>query len=507
MGKLLKLVDNGDGTFSMAASTERSVLPSGAATSAKQDAIIDYVDELESKIGEVAELPTTNTIMDRLKAIATNTANIKVDADTINVNTDELESLLDTLSTKDFATQATLAQIKSILDTDGIKKIIDPLPVGSNLIGKIDVNGSVLPTGASTEAKQDNIISYVDEIESGLATLNAKDFATQATLSEILTKLADLATQATLAQIKSILDTDGIKKIIDPLPVGSNLIGKIDVNSSALPSGAAKETTLEAVRAALVAGGLPSSTLETTHHDASTANGTGTVANVTGYGPIAFQAVGTWDGATVTYQGSVDGTNYVALPGTSAVTADGIFQPVDPGVAGYKSVRAEITNAGTNTSLTVKSLAIAVAKPTSADVVAVGKNAEGVSVTGNPLTIGYKNASGNATGVSPTNALPVQLSGSITSIASAPVVGSKTVTATAAELFAGASVKANRRKLIIRNEDPVLRLRIGPSGVTQQNGYPIEPGGTLEIQFDPGTAVAVYGISEGVALNVSVMEV
>jgi hypothetical protein len=101
----------------------------------------------------------------------------------------------------------------------------------------------------------------------------------------------------------------------------------------------------------------------------------------------------------------------------------------------------------------------------------------------------------------------IKLSGSITSIASAPVVGSKTVTTTAAELFAGASVKANRRKLIIRNEDPVLRLRIGPSGVTQQNGYPIEPGGTLEIQFDPGTAVAVYGISEGVALNVSVMEV
>jgi hypothetical protein len=412
MGKLLKLIDNGDGTFSVAASTERSVLPSGAATSAKQDAIIDYVDELESKIGEVAELPTTNTIMDRLKAIATNTANIKVDADTINVNTDELESLLTTLSAKDFATQATLAQIKSILDTDGIKKIIDPLPVGSNLIGKIDVNSSALPTGASTEAKQDNIISYVDEIESGLTTLNAKDFATQATLSGILTKLADPATQATLAQIKSILDTDGIKKIIDPLPVGSNLIGKIDVNSSALPTGAAQETTLEAVRAALVAGGLPSSTLETTHHDASTTNGNGAVANVSGYGPIAFQAVGTWDGATVTYKGSVDGTNYVALPGTSAVTADGIFQPVDPGVAGYKSVRAEITNAGATTSLTVKSLAVAIAKPTSADVIAIGKNAEGAAVTGNPLTIGYKNASGNATGVTPTNALPVQLSGS-----------------------------------------------------------------------------------------------
>ena len=41
-----------------------------------------------------------------------------------------------------------------------------------------------------------------------------------------------------------------------------------------------------------------------------------------------------------------------------------------------------------------------------------GPDAEGAAVTGNPLTIGYKNASGNATGVTPTNALPVQLSGS-----------------------------------------------------------------------------------------------
>ena len=100
-----------------------------------------------------------------------------------------------------------------------------------------------------------------------------------------------------------------------------------------------------------------------------------------------------------------------------------------------------------------------------------------------------------------------QLSGSITSVSSPPVVGTKTITATAAEIFAGASVKANRRKLIIRNEDPVLRMRIGPSSVTQQNGYPIEPGATVEIQFDPATAVSVYGISEGAALNIAVMEV
>jgi hypothetical protein len=171
MGKPLKLIDNGDGTFSMATD------------------------------------------------IKTDITDIKVDADTINVNTDELESLLTTLSAKDFATQTTLAQIKRILDTDGIKKIIDPLPAGTNNIGKVDVNSSALPSGASTEAKQDNIISYVDEIESGLTTLNMKDFATSAKQDTIITHIdgvetalttlnsKDLATQTTLAQI--------LAKIID----------------------------------------------------------------------------------------------------------------------------------------------------------------------------------------------------------------------------------------------------------------------------------------------------
>ncbi len=92
-------------------------------------------------------------------------------------------------------------------------------------------------------------------------------------------------------------------------------------------------------------------------------------------------------------------------------------------------------------------------------------------------------------------------------ISTPPVVGVKTVTATAAEIFAGASAKSNRRKLILKNEDPVLRFRIGPSTVTQQNGFPVEPGAVVEIQFDPSTYVPIYAISEGASLQVAVMEI
>ena len=289
--------------------------------------------------------------------------------------------------------------------------------------------------GLALESKQDDMITALGSI----ATQNNDDIITalagisqESKQDDIITALGLQATAAKQDDIAAALGLQATVAKQDDIITALGLqatAAKQDDIVAAL-TGKATEATLEAVRAALVAGGLPSSTLETTHHDASTANGTGTVANVTGYGPIAFQAVGTWDGATVTYQGSVDGTNYVALPGTSAVTADGIFQPVDPGVAGYKSVRAEITNAGATTSLTVSSLAVAIAKPTSADVIAIGKNAEGVSVTANPLTIGYKDASGNATGVSPTNALPVQLSGSKVTVKRINLTSSTEIAAT-----------------------------------------------------------------------------
>jgi hypothetical protein len=87
-----------------------------------------------------------------------------------------------------------------------------------------------------------------------------------------------------------------------------------------------------------------------------------------------------------------------------------------------------------------------------------------------------------------------------------PVTGIKTVTATAAEVFAGASRLNNRRRMIIKNEDPILRCRIGSSSVSQQNGFPLEPGATIEMEFEPGVTVPIYAISEGASLQLAVIE-
>jgi len=119
---------------------------------------------------------------------------------------------------------------------------------GNNGAVYVDVKTSVLPAGASTSVKQDSIISYVDGIEGALATLIAKDFATQTTLAALLAKviaapateatsaailakiIASPATEATLASIK---DTSGIKKITDALPAGSAILGKVGIDQTA----------------------------------------------------------------------------------------------------------------------------------------------------------------------------------------------------------------------------------------------------------------------------------
>lgn len=98
------------------------------------------------------------------------------------------------------------------------------------------------------------------------------------------------------------------------------------------------------------------------------------------------------------------------------------------------------------------------------------------------------------------------INGSLANTVSAPITGVKTITATAAEIFAGTSVKANRRRLIIRNEDPILRFRVGSATITQQTGFPVEPGATYIEDFDPTIAVPIYAISEGANLNVAVTE-
>lgn len=190
------------------------------------------------------------------------------------------------LEGKDFATNAVLgsraaestlqstnallttidAVLDSVKDTDGVKKITDPLPAGTNILGKIGIDAAEKgglaeqATLAALEAKdfatQTTLATRASEATLqaqalDVAVLAAIDFATETTLAAQAadvgliegkvateTTLATRATEATLsdadtklgtidAVLDSIKDVDGIKKITDQLPAGTNEIGEV----------------------------------------------------------------------------------------------------------------------------------------------------------------------------------------------------------------------------------------------------------------------------------------
>lgn len=118
-------------------------------------------------------------------------------------------------------------------------------------LGKVSVDSSALPTGAATAAKQDTIIGHVDGVEAALAPLATA--AKQDTLAGLVATaakqdaLAGLigevkaspAENTLLARIKvletelaAIKSTAGIKKIVDQLPAGTNLLGKTGIDQT-----------------------------------------------------------------------------------------------------------------------------------------------------------------------------------------------------------------------------------------------------------------------------------
>src|SRR5690625_852577 len=90
-----------------------------------------------------------------------------------------------------------------------------------------------------------------------------------------------------------------------------------------------------------------------------------------------------------------------------------------------------------------------------------------------------KQALGQTLAVEFGEAQPVFVEGTATRISSAPIVGMRTVTSVAAELFAGSSRKTGRALLMVRNTHPSLRIRVGPSSLSDQTGFGVEPEAVL----------------------------
>lgn len=151
-----------------------SALPTGAATEAKQDTGNTALTAIKDTDG-IKKITDTVTIKADTAANQANDLKVTLDGETIDVNT---------LTTPADATPGAAPPAKGFLVAGSDGTNAQRLKVDTDGHVQIDVLSSELPTGAATEAKQDTIIEHVDGLET------------------------------TLTAIK---DTDGIKKIADPV--------------------------------------------------------------------------------------------------------------------------------------------------------------------------------------------------------------------------------------------------------------------------------------------------
>lgn len=93
-----------------------------------------------------------------------------------------------------------------------------------------------------------------------------------------------------------------------------------------------------------------------------------------------------------------------------------------------------------------------------------------------------------------TDTVSTDMTSRFDTIKAAPVVGVKTVTTSAAEVFAGASRLASRYLMAVTNESSQI-IYWGPSGVTVANGFCLYPGDTHIFRFSPAVATPVYMIA------------
>jgi len=149
---------------------------------------------------------------------------------------------------KDATVAAVTTALTAIKDTDGIKKIVDPLPAGTNNIGDVDL-ASAIPAGTNiigllkvVDADGVNVLVVDGSGRAAIQNPPNLDVAlsTRATEATLATRASEatLATRATEATLASIKDTDGIKKITDALPAGTNEIGKVAQGTKAAGTGA-----------------------------------------------------------------------------------------------------------------------------------------------------------------------------------------------------------------------------------------------------------------------------
>lgn len=163
---------------------------------------------------------------------------------------------LQAIKALDFATEVTQAALSAKFGTLGQKNMAGSAPVviasDQAAIPISNISGTIsLPTGAATEAKQDTG-------NGSLATIAAKDFATQTTLAALNGKFSSLGQKASTNSAPVVLSTEqetiinAIKTAVELIDNAVNGSNQLEVRLGDL-NGAATEATLAAASAKLPA--------------------------------------------------------------------------------------------------------------------------------------------------------------------------------------------------------------------------------------------------------------
>lgn len=220
-GELVTFVGN-QGTVSVSA----SVLPSGAATSAKQDTLIGHVDGIEGLL---------TTIDADTSALAGAVSGTEVQTDVVTVPADPFGTNADAAVAAG-ATGSISAKLRRIsTDIDAIKtavQTLDDTVAGSEL--QVDVVTSQLPTGAASAANQTTIIGHVDGLEGGVGA--ASDAAaTAGSTGSLSAKLRLVTSQLDAIQTSvqtldnAIAGSEMQVDVVAALPAGDNLVGRVKI--------------------------------------------------------------------------------------------------------------------------------------------------------------------------------------------------------------------------------------------------------------------------------------
>lgn len=366
---------------------------------------------------------------------------------TIRDNADTVESLLTTLSTKDFATQTTLAGVLAAVDElearvgevaasptantvqdrlKGIKSTLDTIQtntdtvetlltnIGNNTDGLegftdgietllTSINGAVDGVETLLTTIRDN----ADTVESQLTTLNAKDFATQTTLAAVLAAVDGLEGQLTALQTELAQKTEPADQqhvIIDSGTTtitdggGSITVDAVDLDIRNLTAAQDK------VDIGMFNGVVP--IREFTGSLTTTAVADIIASTEVKGNWISMQLSGTWTGS-VQLQGSNNNVdwqsvsilaiNSTANGGSNSISSNGVYVAPAP----FRYFRARVTSTGTGTvDVTVEVLALPAGWAPTGLYLVQGNNTHGSTDQGGPVKIGGVAATSTPSAVS-----------------------------------------------------------------------------------------------------------